>query len=155
MSYKIDVRDLNVHFGENQALKNVNIQIEENMITAIIGPSGCGKSTFVRSINRMNDVVPTARTAGQILVDGNDVFGKDVDVVDVRKKFGQELRMWGGVDKRSLARGKHAIDDEIARVRPLIEEGGYVAHPDHSLPPDVPLENFVYYLERLRTAVSL
>jgi phosphate transport system ATP-binding protein len=88
MSYKIDVRDLNVHFGENQALKDVNIKIEENLITAIIGPSGCGKSTFVRSINRMNDVVPTARTTGQIIVDGQDVFRKEVDVVDVRKRIG-------------------------------------------------------------------
>jgi len=88
MSTKIDARDLNVYFGDNHALQDVNIQIEENKVTAIIGPSGCGKSTFVRSINRMNDVVPVARTTGQIVVDGKNIFDKDVDVVDIRKRIG-------------------------------------------------------------------
>ena len=88
MGIKIDVRDLNVFFGDNHALQDVDLKIEENMITAIIGPSGCGKSTFVRSINRMNDVVPVAKTTGQIIVDGKDIYGKDVDVVDVRKRIG-------------------------------------------------------------------
>lgn len=88
MGIKIDVRDLNVYFGDNHAIKDVSIKIEENMITAIIGPSGCGKSTFVRSINRMNDVVPIAETTGQIVVDGKDIFGNEVDVVEVRKRIG-------------------------------------------------------------------
>jgi phosphate transport system ATP-binding protein len=88
LSTKIDVRNLNVYFGDNHALQDVNLQIEEKMVTAIIGPSGCGKSTFVRSINRMNDVVPVAKTTGEIIVDGEDIFGKDVDVVDVRKRIG-------------------------------------------------------------------
>ena len=77
-----------------------------------------------------------------------------MDVLIVRKKFGRELRLWGGVDKRVLAAGKKEIDDELARVRPLIEEGGYVAHPDHSLPPDTPFENFVYYMKQLRKTIS-
>ncbi len=88
MSTKIDARNLNVYFGDNHALQDINIQIEENMVTAIIGPSGCGKSTFVRSINRMNDVVPIAKTTGEIIVDGNNIFAKDVDVVNVRKRIG-------------------------------------------------------------------
>jgi len=88
MGIKIDVRDLSVWFEENQALKEVNLKIEENMITAIIGPSGCGKSTFVRSINRMNDTIPNCTTKGNIYVDGKDIFAKDVDVVDIRKRIG-------------------------------------------------------------------
>jgi len=88
MSTKIDARNLNVYFGDNHALQDINIQIEENMVTAIIGPSGCGKSTFVRSINRMNDVVPIAKTTGEIIVDGNNIFAKDVDVVNIRKRIG-------------------------------------------------------------------
>lgn len=88
MGTKIDVRDLSVWFDENQALKDVNLKIEENMITAIIGPSGCGKSTFIRSINRMNDTIPNCNTKGNILVDGKNIFDKDVDVVDIRKRIG-------------------------------------------------------------------
>ncbi|NYT11479.1 MAG: phosphate ABC transporter ATP-binding protein [Methanomassiliicoccales archaeon] len=88
MDTKIDVRDLSVWFDENQALKDVNLKIKENMITAIIGPSGCGKSTFVRSINRMNDTISKCITEGNILVDGKDIFDKDVDVVDIRKRIG-------------------------------------------------------------------
>ena len=78
-----------------------------------------------------------------------------MDVIDVRRRFGRDLRMWGGVDKRVLAKGKQHIDDELKRVRPLIEEGGYVAHPDHSLPPDVPFENFLYFMDKLRGVVGL
>jgi phosphate transport system ATP-binding protein len=88
MDTKIDVRDLSVWFDENQALKDVNLKIKENMITAIIGPSGCGKSTFVRSINRMNDTISNCKTKGNILVDGKGIFDKDVDVVDIRKRIG-------------------------------------------------------------------
>ena len=105
------------------------------------------------SDGQVSDLIPHWLDAGiNILYPFEPQAG--MDVVDVRKIFGKELRMWGGVDKRVLASGKQAIDDELSRVRPLIEEGGYVAHPDHSLPPDVPLENFVYYLQRLYKMVS-
>lgn len=72
-----------------------------------------------------------------------------MDVNAVRREYGRELRMLGGMDKRALARGREAIDAEFERVRPLIEEGGYVASPDHSLPPDVPFDNYRYFMERL------
>jgi phosphate transport system ATP-binding protein len=85
---QIEVTDLNVYFDKTHALKNVNIAIEEKGITAIIGPSGCGKSTFIRTINRMNDTIPTCRVEGRILVDGNDLYGPDVDVTEVRKRIG-------------------------------------------------------------------
>lgn len=78
-----------------------------------------------------------------------------MDVVETRRKFGKDLRMFGGVDKRVLARSREAIDDEIERVRPLIEEGGYIAAPDHSIPPDVPYANFCYYLENMSKALGI
>lgn len=76
------------------------------------------------------------------------------DVLAVRKQFGKDLRLWGGVDKRTLAWGKEAIDAELERVRPLIEEGGYIPHPDHSIPPDVPFQNYIYFMERLMKVCS-
>jgi len=85
---KIDVKHLNVHFSEKQALNDVSLQIEEKRITAIIGPSGCGKSTFIRCINRMNDLIPGCKVEGQVLIDENDIYSKDIDVVDVRKDIG-------------------------------------------------------------------
>lgn len=88
MTIKIDVRNLNVWFDDNHALKDVSLGIEEKKITAIIGPSGCGKSTFVRSINRMNDIVPSCRTTGQVIVDGKNIYDRDVDVVEIRKRIG-------------------------------------------------------------------
>lgn len=77
-----------------------------------------------------------------------------MDVVQVRKQYGRDLRIWYGIDKRALARGPEAIDAELERVRPLIEEGGYIAGPDHSMPPDVPFANYVYYMNALRKVVG-
>ena len=85
---KIKVRDLNLWYGENHALKNINMDIRENSVTALIGPSGCGKSTFLKTLNRMNDLVDNVKIAGKILVDGEDIFGKDVDTTMLRKKVG-------------------------------------------------------------------
>jgi phosphate transport system ATP-binding protein len=85
---KIQVENLNVHFEKNHALKDVSISIEEGEITAIIGPSGCGKSTFIRCINRMNDLILGCKVDGNVMVDGSNIYEKDVDVVDVRKKIG-------------------------------------------------------------------
>jgi uroporphyrinogen decarboxylase len=72
-----------------------------------------------------------------------------MDVIKVREKYGKNLRIWGGVDKRSIANGRKAIDEEIKRITPLIEEGGYIPHTDHSIPPDVSLDNYLYYLEKM------
>ena len=88
MSASIRVEDLNVWFDDNHVLKNVNMNIQGNKITAIIGPSGCGKSTFIRSLNRMNDIILNCMVKGKVAIDGMDVYAKDVDVVDVRKKVG-------------------------------------------------------------------
>ena len=85
---KIQVRDLNFWYGENHALKNVSMDIKENSITAFIGPSGCGKSTILKTLNRMNDLVDGVRIEGQVLIDGEDIYGKDVDTTVLRKKVG-------------------------------------------------------------------
>lgn len=77
-----------------------------------------------------------------------------MDVVQVRREYGRGLRMWGGIDKRALAWGPEAIDRELERVRPLVEDGGYVPAPDHSLPPDVPYANYQYYMESLQKVVG-
>ncbi len=88
METKMSVEGLNAWFGTKQVLKDVNIDIMEKRITAIIGPSGCGKSTFVRCLNRMHEVVPKARVTGRVRLDGEDIYGVDVDPVDVRRRVG-------------------------------------------------------------------
>ena len=85
---KISVTDLNLYYGQNHALKNVNMEIKENAITAFIGPSGCGKSTFLKCINRMNDLVDNVKITGQVLLDGEDIYQKNVDTTLLRKKVG-------------------------------------------------------------------
>ena len=81
---KISVTDLNLYYGQNHALKNVNMEIKENAITAFIGPSGCGKSTFLKCINRMNDLVDNVKITGQVLLDGEDIYQKNVDTTMLR-----------------------------------------------------------------------
>lgn len=88
MSSKIVSENLNLWYGEKHALKNINLEIPEKMITALIGPSGCGKSTFIRCINRMNDLVEGVRVEGEVLYDGLNIYSKDVDVVEIRKRIG-------------------------------------------------------------------
>lgn len=85
---KIEVNDLSLYYGEKQALNNISMQIQRNKVTALIGPSGCGKSTFLRSINRMNDLIPSVKITGKMLVEGINIYDKDVDVVNIRKKIG-------------------------------------------------------------------
>lgn len=85
---KISVRDLNLYYGENHALKGVNMDISENAITAFIGPSGCGKSTFLKTLNRMNDLIDNVRITGTVEIDGQDIYGKGIDTTMLRKKVG-------------------------------------------------------------------
>ena len=88
MSSVITVKDMCLWYGQVQALKNININIEEKSITALIGPSGCGKSTLLRCLNRMNDLVEGCKIEGNVLLDGTDIYGKNVDVNLLRKKVG-------------------------------------------------------------------
>lgn len=85
---KIKVSDMNLYYGENHALKNINIDIQDKNITALIGPSGCGKSTFLKSLNRMNDLIPNVKITGGIELDGEDIYAPGVDTTLLRKKVG-------------------------------------------------------------------
>jgi phosphate transport system ATP-binding protein len=88
MSKRIDVKDLNVYYGSFLAVEGVNINIEAKSVTAFIGPSGCGKSTFLRTLNRMHEVIPGARVEGEVLLDGDNLYGHGVDPVAVRTQVG-------------------------------------------------------------------
>ena len=117
----IEVRDLDLYYGNDQALKGVNLKIAHNRVTAFIGPSGCGKSTLLRCFNRMNDLIDICRIDGEILIDGKNIYAKDVDVAEHRRRVGMVfqkpnpfpksifenvaygLRLQGVNDKRKLA----------------------------------------------------
>lgn len=85
---KIVVEDLSVFYGKTPAIKNVSMTLKEKRVTAVIGPSGCGKSTFLRTLNRMNDLIPGIRVSGRVLIDGSDIYSPSVDVVNLRKDVG-------------------------------------------------------------------
>lgn len=85
---RISARDINIYYGEKHAIKNLSINIPDKAVSAFIGPSGCGKSTFLRAVNRMNDTIPGCRVTGDIRMDGKDINGKDVDVVELRSHVG-------------------------------------------------------------------
>jgi phosphate transport system ATP-binding protein len=84
----IDVRDLHFYYGAKRALEAITIAIRPNLVTAFIGPSGCGKSTFLRTLNRMNDIIPGTRVEGQVRINGKDIYGPGSDVVDLRRRVG-------------------------------------------------------------------
>ena len=85
---KIDVAGMNFYYGTRRVLEQIAVRVRPNEVTALIGPSGCGKSTFLRSLNRMNDIVPGARVEGSIRIDGQDIYASSVDVVDLRRRVG-------------------------------------------------------------------
>jgi phosphate transport system ATP-binding protein len=85
---KIDVDGMNFYYGANRVLDGINLQVFPNQVTAFIGPSGCGKSTFLRSLNRMNDIIPGTRVEGSVRIDGQDIYAPSVDVVDLRRRVG-------------------------------------------------------------------
>ena len=84
----IIVENLNLWYGEKQALRNISMRVPKNSVTALIGPSGCGKSTFIRCLNRMNDLVKNCRIEGKVLIENQNIYGADVDVVELRKQVG-------------------------------------------------------------------
>jgi len=85
---KIDVSGLNFYYGDRRVLEQISVLIRPNEVTALIGPSGCGKSTFLRTLNRMNDIVPGSRVEGAVTIDGKDIYASSVDVVDLRRRVG-------------------------------------------------------------------
>jgi phosphate transport system ATP-binding protein len=88
MAKSIDISDLDIYYGDFRAVEGVSMTIPARSVTALIGPSGCGKSTFLRSLNRMHEVVPGARVEGKIVMDGQDLYGADIDPVEVRRQVG-------------------------------------------------------------------
>lgn len=88
MSRIIDVKELNLWYGSSQALKNIDLEIEEKTITAFIGPSGCGKSTFLKTLNRMNDLIPNVKISGEVFYKGKNIYDESVDVNSLRKNIG-------------------------------------------------------------------
>jgi len=128
----IEVKELNTYFDESHILKNLYLDIPRNAVTSLIGPSGCGKSTFLRTVNRMNDVISTFRKEGTTLLDGEEIYDPDVDVVDLRKRVGMVfqkpnpfpksifenvaygLRVHGNNDKKDLQRRVEASLKEAA-----------------------------------------
>jgi phosphate transport system ATP-binding protein len=86
--FKVKVNSLSLKYGTNPALKNITMEIPEKMVTAFIGPSGCGKSTFLRTLNRMNDLIDNVTIEGEVLIDGINIYEKNIDVVNLRKKVG-------------------------------------------------------------------
>ena len=114
---KILVQDLNLFYGGNHALKNVNMGIEKNRITALIGPSGCGKSTFLKCMNRMNDLVDGVRIDGKIYLDGEDIYDKKVDTTLLRKKVGMVFQQpnpfpMSIYDNIAYGPGLHGVKDK-------------------------------------------
>jgi len=124
---KIEVNKLNLWYGNKHALHDLNIKIFENKITALIGPSGCGKSTFLRCINRMNDLVSSARIEGEVVIDGQDIYHKDVDEVSVRKRIGMVFQQPNPFPKSiyenvAYAPLKHGIVKKGAACDELVEQ---------------------------------
>jgi len=117
MEYRIEVENLNVYFDELHILKDVSLKIPKNAVTSLIGPSGCGKSTFIRTLNRMNDLISTFKLKGTVLLDGGDIYNPKVDVVDLRKKVGMVFQKPNPFPKSifdNVAYGLrvHGINDE-------------------------------------------
>lgn len=113
----IETVDLNVWYGDNHALRNINMKVKRNKVTALIGPSGCGKSTLIRCFNRMNDIVDGCRISGKVFFNGKDIYGPDIDVVAIRKKIGMVFQKPNPFPKsiyENVAYGPriHGINDE-------------------------------------------
>ena len=124
---KISARDVQVYYGDTQAIKDVNVDIEDKTVTAFIGPSGCGKSTFLRCLNRMNDTIDTCRVKGQIQIDSEDIYDKHIDPVQLRAKVGMVFQKPNPFPKsiydnvaygpkiHGMATGKAELDEIVER----------------------------------------
>jgi len=124
---KISAKNVQVYYGNNHAIKDVNVEIEDKTVTAFIGPSGCGKSTFLRCINRMNDTIDVARVTGDILIDGEDIYDPKVDPVQLRAKVGMVFQKPNPFPKsiydnvaygpkiHGLARNKSDLDEIVEK----------------------------------------
>ncbi len=118
---KISARNVNFFYGRSQALKDINIDIYEKKVTALIGPSGCGKSTFIRLLNRMNDLIPGARVEGSILLDGKDIYDPKTDIVRLRRRVGMVFQKPNPFPKSIYDNMAYGLTINGIRDRQLIE----------------------------------
>ena len=125
MPAKIITRDLNLFYGPKQALRNISLDIAEHQVTAFIGPSGCGKSTYLRTLNRMNDLIPGVRITGEVHMDGVDIYDKGIDVVELRKRVGMVFQKSNPFPKsiwENVAYGPKVLGNRNkARLNDLVE----------------------------------
>ena len=121
-SNKIETRNLEFYYGSTRALKNLTIACPEKRVTAIIGPSGCGKSTFIRTLNRMNDIVPGTRIEGSILLDGKNIHDPDVDVVELRRRIGMVFQKPNPFPKTIFDNIAYGLRINGLRDRRIIED---------------------------------
>ncbi len=124
---KINTKNLNLWYGQKHALHDLNLEIYENKVTALIGPSGCGKSTYLRCLNRMNDLVSSARIEGDVIIDGKNIYDKDVDEVSVRKRIGMVFQQPNPFPKSiyenvAYAPLKHGIVKKGSECDELVEK---------------------------------
>ncbi len=110
---KMVARDVNVHYGDKHAIRNLSIDIPDRAVSAFIGPSGCGKSTFLRCINRMNDTIPSCRVTGKIVIDNQDIYDKTLDVVQLRARVGMVFQKPNPFPSRS-SRMSHTVRESMA-----------------------------------------
>ena len=119
---KIEVRDFNFYYGEAKVLHDIALDIPEKKVTAFIGPSGCGKSTFLRSINRMNDIIPGARVEGRLAIDGQDLYAPNVDVVALRRRVGMVFQKSNPFPKSIYENIAYGLRIAGARDRRVLDE---------------------------------
>ena len=120
--YKLESKNVDFFYGTSQALKNINIAIEANTVTALIGPSGCGKSTYLRLFNRMNDLIGNTKISGQVLIDGNDIYAKGVNVDSLRKKTGMVFQKPNPFPKTIFENVAYGLRVNGVTDKALIEE---------------------------------
>ncbi len=120
--YNIVTKDLDFYYGDFHALKNISMDIEKNSVTAFIGPSGCGKSTYLRLFNRMNDLIPNIKMTGQILIDGKDIYGKEILVDELRKEVGMVFQKPNPFPKSIFENVAYGLRVNGEKNNKLIEE---------------------------------
>ncbi|WP_422101492.1 phosphate ABC transporter ATP-binding protein PstB [Bacillus atrophaeus] len=118
----LEMRDLSIYYGEKQAVQHVNMNIEKNAVTALIGPSGCGKSTFLRNINRMNDLIPSARSEGEILYEGLNILDSKINVVNLRREIGMVFQKPNPFPKSIYHNMTHALKYAGERRKAVLDE---------------------------------
>ncbi|UQZ46684.1 phosphate ABC transporter ATP-binding protein PstB [Bacillus sp. PK3-037] len=118
----LEVKDLSIFYGNKQAVRHVNMEIEKNAVTALIGPSGCGKSTFLRNINRMNDLIPSARSDGEILYEGLNILGSNINVVSLRREIGMVFQKPNPFPKSIYHNITHALKYAGERNKSVLDD---------------------------------